>query len=692
MAGTTNGIAEVTCTSFGVSQSVAIGIGSSVGGITLTATPGKIPADGFSSSTISARIVDNSNAEVAAGTSVTFKTTLGKFWDGSQEIKVVTTSSYLLGDNVAISLIAGEISGTALVTCIRGGVSQANNVENGDLPAATIKLTVDPEKIPADGYSASVILAELTDSGGNPVGNGTQVTFTTTLGTFSNGTQTVTLSVSNGAGSVLVSLIAGTTPGIAQVVCSSNGVTQITAVQIGDLPAAAIELSADPSMLYADGSSQSVISAYLIDSTGQPVAKGTIVSFNTTMGTFQNNDVNFQTTTLDETGIATATLTAGTTAGIATVTCTSSGVSQSININIVKLQYEIVLSANPTIIWADGFSQSVISAYLTDNNGQPVAQGTVVSFHTTLGTFQNGDVNFTTTTIGDTGIATATLTAGTTTGIATVTCTTLGGSKSITIKIVKLQYETEPNNEMAEADWIIFGDAYLAQLSSPYEQDWYVYTTTQSGSISINFIATAIPEGAGCDGTTTVGTYRIDVRDTQNNVLMSYQNIDCTLDNGIWETGIQNPGTYYIVVYCPRLPDNGHYLSTPYYISAFKPTNIQCAPSIQANGQNRFLSVNSATPVAITVSMEAGDQNGYSADWWLVYSTPWGNYSLTFYGWTEGIFSLAQFPLFSFSSTGSFYQYLYPGKYVFYFGVDISPNWVLDSPLYYDWVIVQVSP
>jgi hypothetical protein len=136
------------------------------------------------------------------------------------------------------------------------------------------------------------------------------------------------------------------------------------------------------------------------------------------------------------------------------------------------------------------------------------------------------------------------------------------------------------NNDMAHADGICFNNVFLSQLFSPYDEDWYTFTISNPSRISINFITTAIPKIAGdCTSSTTVGTYRVDIRDMDNNILMSYQNVDCTLNNGIWETGVVNPGTYYVVVFCPRLPDNTHFLSSPYYLAVFDDFYFPCGDS-----------------------------------------------------------------------------------------------------------------
>jgi len=79
----------------------------------------------------------------------------------------------------------------------------------------------------------------------------------------------------------------------------------------------------------------------------------------------------------------------------------------------------MTLSADPTSIPADGSGSTSITAILTDDAGNAVAQGTSVTFSTTLGTLSSG----TTTTPDDTGVVIVSLIAGTTAGPVTVTAT-----------------------------------------------------------------------------------------------------------------------------------------------------------------------------------------------------------------------------------------------------------------------------
>jgi hypothetical protein len=134
-------------------------------------------------------------------------------------------------------------------------------------------------------------------------------------------------------------------------------------------------------------------------------------------------------------------------------------------------------------------------------------------------------------------------------------------------------------------------------------------------------------------------------------------------------------------IYAQRVNANG----------TLTPVVVALTPGIKANGQDGQITVSSGTPVFISISLAPGNQNGQLADWWLAFSTPWGWYSLDSNGWTPGINLLAQYPLFSFSPVNIFNSVLPFGVYAFYFGVDMSPNGILDSPLYYDFVQVHVG-
>ncbi len=134
----------------------------------------------------------------------------------------------------------------------------------------------------------------------------------------------------------------------------------------------------------------------------------------------------------------------------------------------------------------------------------------------------------------------------------------------------------------------------------------------------------------------------------------------------------------------PRPQGNGYDMGAYEY-------NVDPVLNIKANNQEGPITVTSNTPVSITASLNPGEKNGKSSDWWIVYSSPWGLYSLSSDGWGSGIKPLATLPLLRITPVEIYNGYLPVGDYAFYFGVDMSPNGVLDSPLYYDFVQVHVG-
>ncbi|MBC7226325.1 MAG: hypothetical protein H5T61_03740 [Thermoflexales bacterium] len=81
-------------------------------------------------------------------------------------------------------------------------------------PPASILLTASPPAIVADGVSTATITAAVTDRYNNPVADGTEVVFTTTMGTLSGDT---VYTATTQAGFALAVLTAPTTDGVARI-------------------------------------------------------------------------------------------------------------------------------------------------------------------------------------------------------------------------------------------------------------------------------------------------------------------------------------------------------------------------------------------------------------------------------------------------------------------------------------------
>ncbi|MDM8552590.1 invasin domain 3-containing protein [Desulfobacterales bacterium HSG2] len=416
--------------------------------IQLTSDKESIPANGYSSVVIRAIIKDSSDQFVSKGTPVTFSTTRGTI--SETELEVPDQNG-----TVVVSLISSDTAGVAQVTCAAGNVRQSVDVEftedvpdtDTDTGPANIILWADPENIPADGEATTIIDALVTDKFGKPVAEGTSVFFRTDKGRFSNDKKGEAV-VTDKSGSVSVVLKAAEEPGTATITCMAGDISRnITAdFEIEDIVnnAAIISITPpNPATLTPDNTSSTVIEATISDSSGNPVPRGTLVSFVTTLGRISNSIVS----TPDNSGVVKVSLIAGTESGTAQVTCESGNVSQKVTVEITTEDTpsagSITLSAEPASIYADGEEESVIDAIVRDKSGAPVPQGTSVIFSTTLGRFSERKSEEKTTS-DSTGTVTVTLRAGNTPGIAEITCSAGGVSQRIDVLLITPSPTTKP--------------------------------------------------------------------------------------------------------------------------------------------------------------------------------------------------------------------------------------------------------
>jgi hypothetical protein len=254
---------------------------------------------------------------------------------------------------------------------------------------ASISLTVGEPSVSGDGTSSVAITAVVSDSSGQPVKSYTDVSFKTNLGKFKNGTQSYTEKITNESGTVTVSLISPTQPGIAEVTCESSGVTQL--VQVNFSKAASITLSSNVESIPADGIKSIELTAVVTEANGVPVVQNTTITFTTTAGVFSNGQKTYKVATIDDSGSVKVSLISPTTPAIAEVVCSSSGVTQSKRIYFthydnsglpvgeafdLSLQYH-----NISGLWLTGIADNVY-ADLADAKGNAVQDGVPVSFRT----------------------------------------------------------------------------------------------------------------------------------------------------------------------------------------------------------------------------------------------------------------------------------------------------------------------
>jgi hypothetical protein len=412
---------------------------SPVAGITLTAAQASLPADGISSTTITAALITTAGTPAPDGVTVTFSTNLGRFTtDGAKTASASTTGG---AGQVVIPFISEPgVVGSATIIASVGVVTQGTQVALIPSSAAPgipgvpgsivgIILTAGSNSLVANGTSSTTITAALITTAGTPAPDGVTVGFITDKGRFTtDGAKTATATTQGDTGIVVVPFISEQrVVGTATVVANVSGIAQ--SIQIALTGAGApnrIILTADTTIIPIAG--ETVITAEVLDEDGNSVADGTAVNFTTNLS---GTGVTPIATTTG--GVATAIFSAGTRAGVVTVTATAGVVAATISVTIQagaagSLEFD---SADRILIGVRGSAlpqKSTITFRARDVNGNPVADGTQVTF--TLISGLGGGERLAPAIVGTlAGLASTVLTSGTVSGpVRVLASVTVGGT------------------------------------------------------------------------------------------------------------------------------------------------------------------------------------------------------------------------------------------------------------------------
>jgi parallel beta-helix repeat protein len=386
LTSTVAGVATVTATvnSLSATAQVTFTAGAPFT-LTLTAVPTTLPVG--NSSTLTATATDQFGNPVADGTTISFTTSLG----GVSPVTATTVGG------VATATLSSTVAGVATVTATLNSLSATAQVTFTPGAPFTLTLTAVPATLPVG--NSSTLTATATDQFGNPVADGTTISFTTSLGTLSSATATT----SGGNASATLN---STLPGVATVTATVGSLNATTLVTFTAGAPFTLTLTAVPATLLVGNSS--TLTATATDQFGNPVADGTTISFTTSLGGVS------PVTATTVGGVATATLNS-TVAGVATVTATLNSLSATAQVTFTAgAPFTLTLTAVPTTLPVG--NSSTLTATATDQFGNPVADGTTISFTTSLGTLSSSTAS----TIG--GNASVTLNS-TLPGVATVTAT-----------------------------------------------------------------------------------------------------------------------------------------------------------------------------------------------------------------------------------------------------------------------------
>ncbi|MCS6774606.1 MAG: ExeM/NucH family extracellular endonuclease, partial [Thermoflexales bacterium] len=160
------------------------------------------------------------------------------------------------------------ISDTVLisVTATDGKDSDAGLVTLNVNASVQLTLTADPTTLPVG--TLSTLTVTVTDLSNQPV-NGATVSFATSLGTVNPSSATT-------VGGVATATLSSTVAGVATVTVTVGSVTATVQVTFLPGPVAVLSLTATPSVIFANGISQSVVVATATDAFGNLVSGATV--------------------------------------------------------------------------------------------------------------------------------------------------------------------------------------------------------------------------------------------------------------------------------------------------------------------------------------------------------------------------------------------------------------------------------
>ncbi|MES1241605.1 MAG: invasin domain 3-containing protein [Acidobacteriota bacterium] len=242
--------------------------------LTISANPTKISLNGSSTITVVGRKPDGN--PLNPGTEIRLSTDRGTV---SPSILQVDS-----GGRATATFQADGRSGSAKVTAASADATVDATIQVGesDETKPTVLVSVSPSTISLNGTATVTVIARNAD--GTPVASGQRVQLTTTLGRLANDQPVI-----QSGGKATTTLNAGDREGTATItaIYSSSAAATTTATIVLDA-ATAISVTANPSSIQSNQTTQITITATVTNSRAQPVS-GALVTFESDLGRFQDN-------------------------------------------------------------------------------------------------------------------------------------------------------------------------------------------------------------------------------------------------------------------------------------------------------------------------------------------------------------------------------------------------------------------
>ncbi len=362
---------------------------------------------------VQATVVDGNGTRVIDGTVVNFS--------ASPSTVSISQSGTTTSGIASVPFVPASVGDTTLTATTTNGVTESILFEQAGPPASiTLATSVDAgEILPQNGVAALTVT--VLDSTGQPVIDGTSVSFIATEGSV-NPSTALTIN-----GAATATYLAGTASGVVEITATvetgSGPISEVQNIEVETGIAASVLVeSVQPSTIGIKGSGKedtALITYRILDSFGNPALDGIEVNFEIVTTTGGGEGLT-ATSAKTAGGKVSVSLRSGTAAG--TVAVKASTVDESDPANPIAISTVALVSmvsnrpdSDRITIGAEKLNlaggvtlglQSMIHAYLGDHAGNVPPDGTPVSFYTECGTIGQSTGFVTSTTFG---VASATL-------------------------------------------------------------------------------------------------------------------------------------------------------------------------------------------------------------------------------------------------------------------------------------------
>jgi hypothetical protein len=305
-----------------------------------------------------------------------------------------------------------------------------------------VDLEADPPVIEPDGVSTSTITATAHNDSGAEMPDGTEIVFSTTLGTFvESGTTTHTAATASGVATATLQsevVAENTTVTVTAAYTCDNGeeTDNTVLVTFGQGGPPIVFLSASSSWVIADDVSTVDLTAEVYLPGGVPAGAGEEVTFSADLGRFQESDAATYVAYTNAGGVATATFIGGSQGGTSSVQASvliqSMPASDQVEISIKQLGFLEFISAVPDKMGVKGSGRnesSLVTFQVKDTEGLPFPPGALVEF--TLSMAPGVTLDSPTDRTDSQGMVEAVLNSGNTATTVTVTATAHVGTETL---------------------------------------------------------------------------------------------------------------------------------------------------------------------------------------------------------------------------------------------------------------------